>query len=244
MPLPARKFLIIEDNLDNRYLLTRTLARKFPNAEIRECGDIATARAVATGESVDVVILHRADLSDGIELIRDVRQLNPAVPITMVSRVDRTREALAAGATRFLPYDEWLRIGLVTEEVLATEPYAARISALTFAIERRHVVKLSMVNDPASGRLREIEPHLIGRDASGRFAVRACALIRGTRNPIRSGWETFYLDSIKAVELTERLFAPHPEPGKDDPAIVQVLREIEGSASAFIPHRAAKRAAT
>src|SRR3954470_442128 len=99
-----RSFLVIDDNVDNRFLLTRTISRKFPTAEIQECGEIGAAIAVAATRAIDVVITHRVDLTDGIELVRQLRQVNADVPVIMVSSYDRTREALAAGATRFLLY--------------------------------------------------------------------------------------------------------------------------------------------
>jgi CheY-like chemotaxis protein len=241
VPTARPKFLIIEDNLDNRFLLTRTLARKFPAAEIQECSDLIAARLIASTERIDAVVLHRVDLSDGIELIRSVRQVNQEVPIIMVSGYDRTREALAAGATRFLLYDEWLRIGTVVEEVLETEPYAARISALTFAIERRFIAKLSCATDTGSTRTCEVEPHVVGRDPRGLLILRAFSVVRGSRSPLRTGWESYAIERIKTVAVSERLFAPHHEEGMHDPSIVEVIAEIEGTASAFVPRPAMNR---
>lgn len=40
----------------------------------------------------------------------------------MISGIDRTKNALEAGATRFHNYDEWLRIGTVVGEMLAPAP--------------------------------------------------------------------------------------------------------------------------
>lgn len=45
--------------------------------------------------------------------------MSDSVPIVMVSGIDRTQPALAAGADRFLLYDEWLRIGTMVQELLA-----------------------------------------------------------------------------------------------------------------------------
>src|SRR5438132_704339 len=98
-PMPSTRgiFLIIDDNLDNRFLLTKTIGRKFPTSEIRECDEIGAAISIASSEQLTAVISHRVDLTDGIDLIRQLRQVNPSVPIIMVSSYDRTREALAAG---------------------------------------------------------------------------------------------------------------------------------------------------
>jgi len=230
------KFLIIDDHVDNRSLLTRTMTREFPAAEIRECGEIGAAISIAGTEQIDAVVSHRVDLTDGIELIHQLRRVNPAVPVIMVSSFDRTREALAAGATRFLPYDEWRRIGTVVEEVLATQPHAATVSALTFAIERRFAVTFIVLDGDGRRRTCELEPHLLGETARGEYVVRGHAVTRGTRPPLRqAGWETHPVASLKNLSVGERLFAPPPGGPPHDPEIVHVLCRIEGKGSAFIP---------
>jgi hypothetical protein len=54
----------------------------------------------------------------GVELVEAFRKINPSVPIVMVSGIERTTPALAAGADRFLLFDEWLRIGTIVQELL------------------------------------------------------------------------------------------------------------------------------
>src|SRR3954471_3284685 len=112
MPAP-RKFLIVDDNPDSRFLLVKTLLRKFPQAVIEECQDGNAAVDVAKSGALDAIVAHRAAEVDGLTLIRMLREVNPSIPIVMVSGVDRTKESLAAGATRFLSYEAWLRIGTV-----------------------------------------------------------------------------------------------------------------------------------
>ena len=118
-------FLVVDDNADSRFLLVKTLARKFPDAVVRECGDAPTAVRVARAEAPAAMIAHRAGDVDGVSLIRLLRDAAPATPLVMVSGIDRTHEARHAGATHFLPYDEWLRIGVVIQDLLrnpAPEP--------------------------------------------------------------------------------------------------------------------------
>jgi DNA-binding NtrC family response regulator len=117
MPQPP-KFLIVDDNPDSRFLLSKTLMRKFPTAVLVECGDDGTAVAVAGGEKLDAIVVHRSGERSGLEMLPDFRRLNPDVPIVMVSGIDRSVEAAKAGATYFLLYDEWLRIGTVVAGLL------------------------------------------------------------------------------------------------------------------------------
>lgn len=118
--LAPRKFLIVDDNSDSRFLLVKTLLRKFPQAVLQECQDGDAAIAIARMEKLDAIIAHRAAEVDGLTLIRMLRQTNPKVPIVMVSGLDRSQEAMAAGATCFLSYDAWLRIGTVVAELLSS----------------------------------------------------------------------------------------------------------------------------
>jgi CheY-like chemotaxis protein len=102
------KFLVIDDHDDHRFLLVKTLLRKFPHAAVQECQNGETALELARTEAYAAIV----------DLVRRLRELEPNVPIVMVSGIDRTSAALAAGATRFLHYDEWLRIGTVVTELL------------------------------------------------------------------------------------------------------------------------------
>jgi CheY-like chemotaxis protein len=111
-------FLVIDDNPDSRFLLVKTLLRKFPHAALEECqqADAAVARSATCRYAA--IVVHRTPEVDGVTLIGMLRHRAPSVPIVMVSGIDRTQQALAAGATCFLHYDEWLRIGTVVAQLL------------------------------------------------------------------------------------------------------------------------------
>ena len=118
MPKP-RKFLIVDDNADSRFLLVKTLLRKFPQAVLQETQDGESAVTLSQTEALDALIVHRAAEVDGLTLIRMLRAASPLVPIVMVSGIDRAQQAAEAGATSFLNYEAWLRIGTVVAEILA-----------------------------------------------------------------------------------------------------------------------------
>jgi CheY-like chemotaxis protein len=123
MPDTPLKLLIIDDNADSRFLLAKTLQRKFRNASVVECQTSDRAVAFLSAERPDVVVAHRTQDVDGLALIRMLREQNLNVPIVMVSGIDRQAAAVGAGANAFLHYDEWLRIGTVVAGLLrpATE---------------------------------------------------------------------------------------------------------------------------
>jgi CheY-like chemotaxis protein len=124
MPTPL-KFLVIDDNADSRFLLVKTLLRKFPTSVIHECQSSEAALEMAKTEDLAAIISHRTTETAGITLLREIRAINTHVPMVMVSGVDRTNLALAAGADRFLLYDEWLRIGTIVDELIAARSHAS-----------------------------------------------------------------------------------------------------------------------
>jgi DNA-binding NtrC family response regulator len=117
-------FLVIDFQRDSRFLLVKTLARKFPEAVIRECEDAAQAVQMARTQDVACIVTHRTFETPGAELVRQLREVDPSVPIVMVSGLDRQRAAMEAGATSFLNYDEWLRIGSIVDAHLKSRDAA------------------------------------------------------------------------------------------------------------------------
>lgn len=113
-------FLVVDFQRESRFLLVRTLLRKFPRAVIRECEDAEQAVQMARTQDVACIITHRTFDTNGVDLVRQLRDVDPAVPIVMVSGMDRAKAAIDAGATSFLNYDEWLRIGTIVENHLAS----------------------------------------------------------------------------------------------------------------------------
>jgi DNA-binding NarL/FixJ family response regulator len=108
-------FVVIDFHSESRYLLVKTLRRKFPESVVHETDDAEQAIAVARLEPLAAIITHRTFEVEGVELVRLLREADPAVPIIMVSGIDREAAALRAGANCFLPYEEWLRVGSVVE---------------------------------------------------------------------------------------------------------------------------------
>ena len=100
-------------------MLVKCLLRKFPDAEILESEEGEHAIELARSHDLAVIVTHRTREYFGTELVTQFRQANASVPIVMVSGIERTKPALAAGADRFMLYDEWLRIGTLVKDLLA-----------------------------------------------------------------------------------------------------------------------------
>lgn len=125
--MPVRRtFLVIDFHRESRYLLVKTLQRKFPDAAIHEADDAAQAVELTRAGQLSAVITHRTFDLTGAELVKQLRAADALVPIVMVSGIDRQADALGAGATSFLAYDEWLRIGSVVEAHMAARNAAGR----------------------------------------------------------------------------------------------------------------------
>lgn len=116
--LPPKKILVIDHNADSGSLLVRTLARKFPQTVVQLCPETEPAVAAAATEAIDTIVLHRTFEDDAVSLVRAIRAVNKGVPILGVSGIDRSEKLLAAGADGFLNYDEWLRVGIVVNNLL------------------------------------------------------------------------------------------------------------------------------
>lgn len=116
-PSPLR-FLVVDHHHDSRFLLVKSLLRKFPQAVIQEVEDGETAIEVVRTTELAAIITHRTREYFGTEMVEKLRAVNPDVPIVMVSGIERTTPALAAGADRFMLYDEWLRTGTLVKELL------------------------------------------------------------------------------------------------------------------------------
>lgn len=125
-PFQGLHFLIIDDNADGRFLIAKTLLRKFPNSVIVESQTAESAFRALEMQRPSLIVSHRTFEFDGIGLIHELRSRAPGVPIIMASGIDRRDAALAAGADAFLTYDEWLMVGNRVAQLLTEK--AARKS--------------------------------------------------------------------------------------------------------------------
>jgi CheY-like chemotaxis protein len=124
-------FLVVDFHAESRYLLVKTLLRKFPNAFIRECEEAAAAVDFVRSHKVAAAVAHRTFDMSGHNLVQALRAADPVLPIVMVSGFDRAKEARNGGADTFLLYDEWLRIASVVNELMtARDASKPRVIAL------------------------------------------------------------------------------------------------------------------
>jgi CheY-like chemotaxis protein len=117
----APHFLVVDYLPESRSLFAKTLLRKYPAATIHQTTDSAKALELTRAFDLRAIIAHRTTDLRGFELVRRLRDADPAVPIVMVSISEGEADARAAGANAFLSYDEWLRLAMVVDQ-LASRP--------------------------------------------------------------------------------------------------------------------------
>lgn len=121
-PSPEHRFLLVDADEDSRFLVRWTLNRKFPECTIHTTQMLEPALEVARTSPLTAIIVHRAAGADGASAVRALRAANQGAIIVLMSQMDRRDEAIVAGADYFLPQDEWLRLGLVIQHLLANRP--------------------------------------------------------------------------------------------------------------------------
>jgi CheY-like chemotaxis protein len=128
-------FLVVDRDPDGRFLILATLIRRYPHGVISDCQTSQTALQMARKSKLTAIIVHNAVDMDGAEMTAALREVQPDVPIVMLSTLDKKGEALAAGATEFLLTDEWLRLGGVLTSIVpgaraVMPPHQAEASGL------------------------------------------------------------------------------------------------------------------
>jgi DNA-binding response OmpR family regulator len=125
MPAQPLQFLIIDDNADTRFILARTMGKEFPDAVLQECWGTDDAMQRGAKSDVAAIIVHRTTEMTGVYFVQWLRKANPTAPILMVSSADRTHAALAAGANRFMLFDDWKLVGSAVRELMQQHVKAA-----------------------------------------------------------------------------------------------------------------------
>lgn len=121
-PLPSC-ILLVNDDEDSLYLLSRSVRRALPEAELvlmtraEEALDFAQHHPVAA-----VVTDNRMPEMDGLTLVRRIRERDALVPILMVTgSVDVAPAAAAAGANACFSWLSWAGVGAELRNLLSVQ---------------------------------------------------------------------------------------------------------------------------
>jgi CheY-like chemotaxis protein len=103
-PAPLR-ILLVDDDEDILFLLTRAVVRSLPGAEVETRNAPEKALRYLETHAVDAIVTdNRMPTMDGLTFVRLLRQRDTSTPVFMVtSSTHLDQEAMAAGVTRYLP---------------------------------------------------------------------------------------------------------------------------------------------
>jgi PAS domain S-box-containing protein len=136
MPEPLR-FLLIDDDPDDRALIQHELGRQFPDALFEHANDGADLDRLLAGGPFDVVLTdYQLGWSDGLAVLRTLRAQRPDQPVIMVTGTGSETIAVEA-----------MKSGL-DDYVLKSPPHFARLGAS---------VRLALDRTRAQGALQEAE---------------------------------------------------------------------------------------
>ena len=114
----------MNDDEDNLFLMELAVAKEFASAMIFTCHTPTEALSLLDTEKVDAIITDNGmPVMTGVEMIREIRSRNTAVPILMVTGAEQVRTAaFAAGANAFSSSGSWEEIRQRIRDLLPTPP--------------------------------------------------------------------------------------------------------------------------
>lgn len=124
----VRRFMVVDHDPDVMARLSQCLLQTFPSAVMDEYVRATDAIELVATEKLDAIIVNRPSGMDCDTTVRMLRALAPEVLIIVLS--GNEVPAIAAGASAFLPSEEWLRLGKTLGRLLNDDrtPHAGQIS--------------------------------------------------------------------------------------------------------------------
>jgi signal transduction histidine kinase len=155
------RILLIDDNPDDRALARRMLERDLSGLETQEVFDAATLDQALEEEPFDVVVTdYRLRWSDGLEVLRRVKEKDPDCPVVMFTGTGTEEVAVEAMKSGL---DDYI---VKSPQHYGRLPLAVR-SALARAQQRRYTASLE-------SRLQT----LLDRERTARAAAEAASLMK------------------------------------------------------------------
>ncbi|MHB8060144.1 MAG: two-component system sensor histidine kinase NtrB [Gaiellaceae bacterium] len=169
------RVLIVDDNPDDRRLAARALAAEFGGIELSEAGDAESLKkAIELGAFDAVITDYRLRWTTGLEVLREVRERFPSVPVVMFTGTGTEDVAVAA-----------MKSGL-DDYVVKTPRHFARLPmAVKGALERQRGKKAEVDLVEAEDRFRALIENatdmvaVIAEDATYTFASPSVQLTLG-----------------------------------------------------------------
>lgn len=115
--------LLVNDDEDSLYLLSRSVRRALPEAELVPMSRSLDALRFAQSHRIAAVVTdNRMPEMDGLTLVRRIRERDPQVPILMVTgSMDVAAAAAEAGANACLSWLSWAGVGAELRNLLSVQ---------------------------------------------------------------------------------------------------------------------------
>ena len=108
---PRRRFLVVDDSEDNRFLARHALLKAFPGAEVIEAATAEAAIGIAQSAHLDGVVTdHHLGDQDGAGFMQQLRDAGVRCPVVMVTASSDPRvhrRAYDVGAARVFAGSDW-----------------------------------------------------------------------------------------------------------------------------------------
>jgi two-component system, cell cycle sensor histidine kinase and response regulator CckA len=200
----VRRFLLIDDNPDDRALTRRELRRIFPNALIEEVNDAQKLKG-ALQTSFDLAITdYQLRWTDGLAVLRQLKQHQPECPVIMFTGTGSEElavEAMKSGLNDYVLKSprHYLRLATAVSSLLdkvETERRAARLEMRLQSLLNR--LDVGVFRATPAGEVMEANPaffRIIGEEAEAippeacppRQPVNIRSLFPSMKNPCSGG---------------------------------------------------------
>lgn len=126
------KILLVDDNADDRFWLSRMLRELLEDLVVTECSSAEQASEVIDEQTFDLVILdNRLPGASGVELLGQLRKYNDWTPVVVTSSyndLQSVRESLVAGLASYVSKDQLNRDRLAESIAWAQTPPVKTVS--------------------------------------------------------------------------------------------------------------------
>lgn len=114
------RVLLVNDDDDALFLLSRSVRRALPEVEIAQLHDATSAIEYCRRHHIDALVTDNTMPGvDGLTLVRSVRERDRSIPILMVTASTHlAKEAAAAGVTHYLAAARWSEVGTTLAAML------------------------------------------------------------------------------------------------------------------------------
>jgi two-component system, NtrC family, response regulator AtoC len=166
--MSKRSILVVDDDRSVRSYLAEFLTSRGYTVECLESGDQAIAR-LSTGYAPNLMVLDVIMPGiDGIEVLENVKRINPAIPVILLSAVGQIKtvvDAMKMGAADFLvkPFEEQ-ELELAIENVFEKCKLREEVRTLKRQLDHYSEYSDVMSANPRMTRVREIARHVADTD--------------------------------------------------------------------------------